>query len=105
MWAFAGAGLGLTLSFPHRLCPPLSLLPWTPHRPPRVWWRLRKTCYTASWSTAGSRPFVIFMILLSSGALVPSWGGGWAGGEERCKQRKGISSYGKQVRNRGRGLC
>ena len=39
----------------------------------KVWWRLRKTCYRIvehSWFET----FIIFMILLSSGALVPSWG-------------------------------
>ncbi|KAL0593479.1 Sodium channel protein type 5 subunit alpha [Plecturocebus cupreus] len=41
--------------------------------PGKVWWRLRKTCYRIvehSWFET----FIIFMILLSSGALVPSWG-------------------------------
>ncbi|KAI4553990.1 hypothetical protein MJT46_016170 [Ovis ammon polii x Ovis aries] len=45
----------------------------TTQAPGKVWWRLRKTCYRIvehSWFET----FVIFMILLSSGALVPSWG-------------------------------
>ncbi|OWK02821.1 hypothetical protein Celaphus_00010257 [Cervus elaphus hippelaphus] len=45
----------------------------TTQAPGKVWWRLRKTCYRIvehSWFET----FIIFMILLSSGALVPSWG-------------------------------
>eukprot|EP00069_Balaena_mysticetus_P012005 bmy_21528T0 len=45
----------------------------TTQAPGKVWWRLRKTCYHIvehSWFET----FIIFMILLSSGALVPPWG-------------------------------
>lgn len=65
----------------------------TTQAPGKVWWRLRKTCYRIvehSWFET----FVIFMILLSSGALVPSWG--WRVGREARrgrKQRKGISGW------------
>lgn len=41
----------------------------TTQAPGKVWWRLRKTCYRIvehSWFET----FIIFMILLSSGALV-----------------------------------
>lgn len=45
----------------------------TTQAPGKVWWRLRKTCYHIvehSWFET----FIIFMILLSSGALVPARG-------------------------------
>lgn len=74
MWAFAGAGLGLSPLPPPgcvRRCPCCTVDTTQAHG--KVWWRLRKTCYRIvehSWFET----FIIFMILLSSGALVPSWG-------------------------------
>ena len=64
-----------------------SRFPWA------TGWQVRKACFRIvehSWFET----FVIFMILLSSGALVPSWG--WRVGREARrgrKQRKGISSW------------
>lgn len=65
----------------------------TTQGPGKVWWRLRKTCYRIvehSWFET----FIIFMILLSSGALVPSWGCrvGRRGREEVGGQGREVSS-------------
>jgi hypothetical protein len=52
--------------------------------------------------------FIIFMILLSSGALVPSWEGrvgtGWAAGGEE-EGREGRSPTGKPGQKLGLSFC
>nr|XP_023410564.1 sodium channel protein type 5 subunit alpha-like [Loxodonta africana] len=74
-WAFACSGLGLTGLNPTHPLPPTGCVRRCPcctvdttQAPGKVWWRLRKTCYRIvehSWFET----FIIFMILLSSGAL------------------------------------
>lgn len=59
----------------------------TTQAPGKVWWRLRKTCYRIvehSWFET----FIIFMILLSSGALVRTGIRGQAGRATRGKESR-----------------
>ena len=107
MWAFSGPELGLTPLRPSspigcvRRCPCCTVD--TTQAPGKVWWRLRKTCYRIvehSWFET----FIIFMILLSSGALVPSWGCvvGQGGMEQEGRVATGALQLESQVRNWGR---
>lgn len=60
----------------------------TTQAPGKVWWRLRKTCYRIvehSWFET----FIIFMILLSSGALVPPGDAGDGQGGLQEERRAG----------------